>query len=554
MSGTIKFSQLPPANPLGGTELIPGVQGGADVVTTPQALALYTSENLFPGVTNVNTLGTQAKAFSQAYLGPNGTPVLNDGVVGYWPQTAAEEAAGVTPTNFAYQPLDIRRYGVDPTGSSDSTAGIQAAIAVAAQMNGGVVRFPAGTFKTTGISVTTSGIVLQGEGYSGYNYTSATPIPSYSTIILYAGTSGGIAVNVTSVNITTVLPIQGNGVSGFYINGNGLAATGLAVQSVRGGKFENVHVDGVLTQAFLINALSTTGAIDSTTVQYCDFSRLSWNLVATVSQSANGMTLTSTDPPATSGTDVSFNTFHMCRGAHFNGIGFVLAASDNNSFIGCTASRRGSPGGAGLSIRGMDENLFWDFSTYGAGGIEVLGTASGYGANPSANCFMCIDNQNGTTYPTIDANCSVQWHGSSTGWITLRAQSVSGQKVFDSTSMRGATEAGADISLGRQAGSTANAVQEGANLTLGDDAGGTSTCLQQSGGQTEIWQYNGGAWKQVAFWTAGGNIGLYGAGVGTQNATFSATNKPGTTSKTSPDTWIPVVLNGITYFIPAFGS
>jgi hypothetical protein len=43
------------------------------------------------------------------------------------PITAAEIAAGVTPTDYQYQPGDVRRYGADPTGVADSTAAIQAA-------------------------------------------------------------------------------------------------------------------------------------------------------------------------------------------------------------------------------------------------------------------------------------------------------------------------------------------------------------------------------------------------------------------------------------------
>src|ERR1700757_861703 len=39
-----------------------------------------------------------------------------------FPQTTAELAAGVTPTNYAYLPGDVRRYGVDLTGAADSYA------------------------------------------------------------------------------------------------------------------------------------------------------------------------------------------------------------------------------------------------------------------------------------------------------------------------------------------------------------------------------------------------------------------------------------------------
>ncbi len=45
-----------------------------------------------------------------------------------YPQTAAEIAASVTPTNYAYQPGDVRRYGV--TGTGDETTKLQNALLV----------------------------------------------------------------------------------------------------------------------------------------------------------------------------------------------------------------------------------------------------------------------------------------------------------------------------------------------------------------------------------------------------------------------------------------
>jgi len=43
-----------------------------------------------------------------------------------YPQTAAEIAAGVTPTNYVYPPYDLRRYGVKGDGVTDDTAALNA--------------------------------------------------------------------------------------------------------------------------------------------------------------------------------------------------------------------------------------------------------------------------------------------------------------------------------------------------------------------------------------------------------------------------------------------
>src|SRR5688572_27114230 len=55
-------------------------------------------------------------------------------------QTADESAVGVTPTEPAYPPLDVRRYGVVGDGSDEHVA-IQSALNVAA-VSGGNVLFP----------------------------------------------------------------------------------------------------------------------------------------------------------------------------------------------------------------------------------------------------------------------------------------------------------------------------------------------------------------------------------------------------------------------------
>jgi hypothetical protein len=46
---------------------------------------------------------------------------------------------------------DIVSYGADPTGATDSTAAIQAAINAASAAGGGTVHVPEGTFTVTGI-------------------------------------------------------------------------------------------------------------------------------------------------------------------------------------------------------------------------------------------------------------------------------------------------------------------------------------------------------------------------------------------------------------------
>jgi parallel beta-helix repeat protein len=76
-----------------------------------------------------------------------------------YPQTAIELAAGVTPANTAYLPGDVRRYGADSTGSTDSTSALAAAITT-----GYSLYFCDGTFLTSGNLTPKSGTTWWGTG------------------------------------------------------------------------------------------------------------------------------------------------------------------------------------------------------------------------------------------------------------------------------------------------------------------------------------------------------------------------------------------------------
>jgi hypothetical protein len=59
----------------------------------------------------------------------------------------------------------VAQYGADPTGSKDSTAAIQGAIAAAESAGGGVVQIPEGLYRLDGVlTVSASNVVLRGAG------------------------------------------------------------------------------------------------------------------------------------------------------------------------------------------------------------------------------------------------------------------------------------------------------------------------------------------------------------------------------------------------------
>lgn len=155
------------------------------------------SSNLIPSTTNTYTLGTPVISWANLYLGPNAIPVFDSvsGNVGYFKITAAETAAGVTPSNYAYPPGNALRYGVDPTGTTDSTTAIQQWIDATWAMyqyldgqglwNGGggavpVMQLPPGKFKVSGTMYLPSGCTFRGTGHPA-NTVSHTRIIMNST-------------------------------------------------------------------------------------------------------------------------------------------------------------------------------------------------------------------------------------------------------------------------------------------------------------------------------------------------------------------------------------
>ena len=139
-------------------------------------------------------------------------------------QTAAEISAGVTPSNYGYQPGDVRRYGADVTGSADSTTAIQSAVAQA-QAGGAVeVVLPSGTFKIT------SAIVLTGAGNVWITGT-------WSSIIKNTGTGNAITAGNLSTDYNSDIQLLG-----FKIEGQAGTAHGIHFMRIHNARIDGVRV------------------------------------------------------------------------------------------------------------------------------------------------------------------------------------------------------------------------------------------------------------------------------------------------------------------------
>jgi hypothetical protein len=99
------------------------------------------------------------------------------------PRTAAEIAAGVTPTSYGYQsnPEDARRFGADPTGAADSGTAFNALVSSL-----GPAVIPYGTYKTAATPTGAKQVIVYGAFFNGANPLNAwTPnwgIPAFQVI------------------------------------------------------------------------------------------------------------------------------------------------------------------------------------------------------------------------------------------------------------------------------------------------------------------------------------------------------------------------------------
>jgi len=182
-------------------------------------------------------------------------PIVNAATI-----SVADALLGIAPvfnvlnTNFSG--------GADPNGVADSTTAIQAAISAAQAAGGGIVYFPAGTYKVTGtLAITASGVKLVGAARfaSTINFANTTNDcitiigPSYNSMIagnsienlLLQGVSktGG---RMIAINFCTRLTMRD-----VLLNN---AWTGIEIFSINDVFMENILVQGVLGGASVPSA------------------------------------------------------------------------------------------------------------------------------------------------------------------------------------------------------------------------------------------------------------------------------------------------------------
>lgn len=237
---TVSFSPVN-ANTGASTLNVSGL--GAKSIVLPNGSALPANALIAGGIVTAKYTGS---AFQ----------LVGSGITPNELRTAAEIAAGVTPTNYYYPAdpyIDPRRYGADPTGVSDSTVAVQTAINVAYQAKGTVWIGNGCNFLCGALSLTmtgnqgTLGLRILGSSRNGSTITANNPVGAQLTI---QGATPSGAPTPAQIVIEN-LSISGPG-------GANPTPNGLVLQGVADFLISNVTLSGYNANLYLNSALTGT--------------------------------------------------------------------------------------------------------------------------------------------------------------------------------------------------------------------------------------------------------------------------------------------------------
>ncbi len=195
--------------------------------------------------------------------------IVGTGPTPPYARTAAEISAGVIPTNYVYEPGDLRRYGCDVTGATDNSTQIQDAISCAVAAGGvGYIYHPGGTISHASQISVPNGLTVFGwsRAFCVFQFTgSPSTVPTYTrSAWRYASTSPNTSgyANVAfrhvkilyqnAVNFAAAIELNAGGFNYFEIDDvwvRGSCSYGIILDGVEIGSVHNCLIEN-------INALS----------------------------------------------------------------------------------------------------------------------------------------------------------------------------------------------------------------------------------------------------------------------------------------------------------
>lgn len=337
--------------------------------------------------------------------------------------------------------------GVDPTGTNDSTTGIQNAI-LALPASGGVVAFPCGVYKISSLVLgngsstaasTRSGMKLLGQGSSVDQFFGSTQPPCVK--FLFNGSAGGSMMVVQG-------PLQGWGLENIAFEGAGTNNAGQCLQviSAQFGDLKNLSFQHCNLSSVQLTAWSAIPA-GLTNADSIHNTFQNTGIVVPNTAGASGINLTGAGTVANADYNTFINTHIQLptSGTNQSLFGIYLGFSDSNVFID-THVDGGLTSNVVLQfdytqVSGFPTaNMFYMLDGAGSLAPPVRFANSG---SPGTGIFGAyifgLNQANGGTFPAIDGVCAqgygtLQLCGTTTGKATLTTSASGGHLVLSSSS------------------------------------------------------------------------------------------------------------------------
>lgn len=330
----------------------------------------------------------------------------------------------VTYAMIESAPINVLDFGAIGDGITDDTAAFQNAINTIAQQNGGVIVIPSGVYNISStLSITTSNVVLNGEG-GDFVHDTGTNVDA-ATKLVWTGAAGGTMISISSVQGAGNSKINGCGIKNMELTANGLAGKAIFIKSHNNGVFENLALSG----GFSVRAFEMTCFVKG--IELGDAPDNQGNLLRNIS--ARQLTVGSGPGfwfDGSSNANTSFNQFESLVVQQRYSGGFIFANADNNVCIQLRAFR--ASGGtndyafdfygptAGGSVGGSS-NLMVDCSYPSTFGCILRGTESGFTTGVKRTTFFPLDNGNGSQVPVAETGSVAQGFMDFGAWFNIGA-------------------------------------------------------------------------------------------------------------------------------------
>lgn len=338
------------------------------------------------------------------YNTDDGSLISHNGVTaGGYPGGGYLAAPGAVVSNVQAklrETVSVRDFGAVGDGTTNDTAAIQAAINYVASLRGGVVLFPAGTYRITStLVINTSNVLLQGAG-ANISHDVGTQGALSATQLNWAGSVGGTMMQFVSPVGASAQKQNGGGAIGIAFQCAGSAGIGIQILSWNSALFENLCFFNPTVTAIDLNVVATLG--EAKDPQANKFSRIWFRCL-----DGTGVSGSFVRCDGDSVSNASFNLFEDLDGTFYDGNAFLLKNCDNNLFLRCRALRPVGGTGTSIEFQGSNSsvgatartNIFFHWSSNVA---PISRGTTSYTYPSLNNNVLLIDEDNGSPAPTIE--------------------------------------------------------------------------------------------------------------------------------------------------------